>query len=110
VTWFAFEAALPSMMGLGFAARLVAGVSCLAPLSLSLGMPFPLGLRLVGERAPGLIPWAWGTNACLTVIGSVVCVIVSIASGFTTALLMAGCCYALASLAALRMRISLGNS
>jgi hypothetical protein len=52
------------------------------PLGLILGIPFPLGIRLLGSHAPDAIPWAWGLNAYTTIIGSILCVILAIAFGF----------------------------
>ena len=62
-------------------------------MSFLLGWPFPIGIRILSERAPELIPWAWATNACLSVIGSVLCIIVSMSWGFSVALAIAASCY-----------------
>jgi len=81
--------------GLGFPlrSRLVIAVILLAPLGLMLGMPFPAGLRVVGIRAPSLIPWAWGINGFFTVIGSVLAMIGGMIFGFSFVLLAAAGCY-----------------
>ena len=88
---------VPWLLGLGFASRLGLAVLALAPVSFALGCPFPLGIRFLERDAPELVPWAWAGNACLTVVGSVLCQIVSIAAGFSTALLLALVCYLLAA-------------
>ncbi len=54
-----------------------------------MGMPFPTGLRLVQRVDESMRPWAWGVNACATVVGSMLCVLLSIYAGFTTTLLTA---------------------
>ena len=36
----------------------------IAPLAFFMGMPFPLGLARVSQRAPELVPWAWAANGC----------------------------------------------
>ena len=35
----------------------------LMPMGFILGMPFPLGIRILSVKAPEAIPWAWGLNA-----------------------------------------------
>jgi len=70
--------------------------------SFALGFPFPLGIRALELQAPGLVPWAWAANACLTVVGSILCQIVSISAGFSTTLWVALACYLLAALCAAR--------
>lgn len=86
-----FRAALGFSLGW----RLVISILMLAPLGLMLGMPFPAGMRLVGVRAPSLVPWAWGINGFFTVIGSVLAMMGGMIFGFTTVLEVAGGCYAL---------------
>ncbi len=94
MTWL-FRAALGFSLGW----RLLIAVFMLAPLGLMLGMPFPAGLRVVGIRAPSLVPWAWGINGFFTVIGSVIAMMGGMIFGFTTVLAVAGGCYALCLLA-----------
>lgn len=74
-------------------ARLLTSVLLLAPLSTVMGMPFPTGLRQLGERAPELVPWAWGMNGVFSVFGSVVVILVSMVSSFTAALTCGALCY-----------------
>lgn len=54
----------------------------IAPLGLILGIPFPMGIRILGMKAPEIIPWGWALNAYATVIGSILCVIFAISLGF----------------------------
>jgi spermidine synthase len=54
----------------------------IAPLGIFLGMPFPLGIRILGMRAPEIIPWGWALNAYATVIGSILAVMFAILLGF----------------------------
>jgi spermidine synthase len=61
----------------------------IAPLGLLLGIPFPLGIRILGKTAPDAIPWGWALNAYATVIGSILCVILAITWGFRLNLLSA---------------------
>lgn len=84
---------LPLGLGLGLGARVALAVLALAPLGFVLGMPFPTGIRLVHDRCPQLLPWAWAINGFLSVFASVACVTASMAVGFSTVLLMAVAVY-----------------
>ena len=61
-----FSAAL----GIPLLFRVVLAVVLLAPLGILLGMPFPMGLRIVYEEASALVPWSWGVNGFFTAIGT----------------------------------------
>jgi len=74
--------------------RVVVAVLLVAPLGLLLGVPFSTGLRLVGNEAPLLVPWAWAVNGFFTVIGSVAAMILGMALGFTAVFIIAAGCYA----------------
>jgi hypothetical protein len=65
----------------------------LAPLAVLMGMPFPAGLRHVSGYRPELAPWAWGINAYATVMGSVLCMLISSLVGFTIVLLLGATIY-----------------
>lgn len=79
-------------------ARIVASIFIIAPLATMLGIPFPAGLRQLNTRAPGLVVWAWGMNGVFSVLGSVLVIVVSMASNFTTAMLSGAAGYALAAM------------
>ncbi|MFQ5971150.1 MAG: SAM-dependent methyltransferase, partial [Alphaproteobacteria bacterium] len=68
---------------LSAAMRIVIGVGLIAPLAFWMGMPFPLGLTRVSNRAPDLVPWAWGINGCASVVSPLIATIVAIDFGFT---------------------------
>ena len=70
----------------------------IAPLAFFMGMPFPLGLRMVAERAPEFIPWAWALNGFASVISAALATILAVEFGFTLVLLSALLLYAGASL------------
>ena len=56
-------------------------------------MPFPLGIAALQSAEPRLIPWAWGVNAFMTVVGSLIAAVVSIRLGFDYTLLLAAGIY-----------------
>ena len=64
-----------------------------------MGMPFPLGLRFLGGHAAGQIPWAWGINGSMSVVGAALAVIVSIEAGFAVVMILAAAAYAMAGAA-----------
>jgi spermidine synthase len=90
--WF-LERGMPELLGFGFSARVALGIATLAPVSFTLGLPFPVGIRILDARAPQLISWAWACNGCLSVVGSVLGVMISMEWGFSTTLAVAAGCY-----------------
>jgi len=80
-------------LGLSMSWRVAIAVAVIGPLGVLLGMPFPIGLRIVAEESPTLVPWAWGVNGFCTVIGSVGAMILGMVFGFKVVLLVAGVCY-----------------
>ena len=89
LTPLVFQAAL----GLPLAMRVIVALAVIAPLGVMLGMPFPTGLGVVAEEAPGLVPWAWGINGFFTVIGTILALMFAMMFGFLAVLTMAGACY-----------------
>jgi hypothetical protein len=75
--------------------RIAVAVSMLAPLGLLLGVPFAYGLRVCHAYDPQLIPWAWAINGCLSVVGSILTVVISMNFGFSIVLWSACVVYAL---------------
>ena len=51
-----------------WAERAGLALAVLAPVSLALGLPFPLGLTRVGTG--GYLPWAWGLNGAFSVVAT----------------------------------------
>jgi hypothetical protein len=86
---------LPLGLGLELWARVVCAVVLLAPIGFVLGMPFPSGVRIVRERSPQLLPWAWAINGFLSVFASIGCITLSMAIGFSAVLLVVVAIYAM---------------
>jgi hypothetical protein len=89
-------------IGFPMAMRLALSVACLAPLGFLLGMCFPGGVRLLGDRAEGLIPWIWAVNGATSVLGSALAMLVAMNRGFSDALVAGFGLYAVASICVLR--------
>jgi hypothetical protein len=62
--------------------RVILSGLLLAPLGLLMGMPFPLGIRLVDRVNTTLVPWAWGVNGFGSVVGSILAVMIAQSYGF----------------------------
>ncbi len=70
-------------MGLPDFMRIMVAGALIAPLAFMMGMPFPLGMARLDTTAPALLPWAWGVNACATVVGAVLAALLALHLGFT---------------------------
>lgn len=82
------------------AARVGLTLLLLSPLGFCLGLPFPLGLGQLHRNQPEAVPWAWGINGCLSVVGGSLATTVAILAGFNAVLLGAALAYLLAGLCA----------
>ncbi len=67
--------------------RAVVVLLAIAPASVALGLPFPLGLAQAGST--GFLPWAWGLNGAFSVISTPLANLVALESGFDRVLLFA---------------------
>ena len=92
-----------------FIVRYMISIALLAPLGVLMGMPFPLGIRILDQVSPQLIPWAWGINGYMTVVGSVLSVILAMTLGFNAVLLAAAAIYLFGLIMILRVK-SAGQS
>jgi hypothetical protein len=70
----------------------------LFPAGFLMGIPFPNGLKALGERSPQLIPSAWAINGCFSVLGPLCAILLAMAIGFRNVLLIGAACYFLAFL------------
>ncbi|MDP7432483.1 MAG: hypothetical protein QF890_07915 [Myxococcota bacterium] len=86
---------LRAAMSLEFSARVLVTFVTVAPLGFVMGMPLPLGMRLLARTNPQSLAWAWGVNGSLSVLGTVVAMTTSIFFGITTTLLVGALVYLL---------------
>ncbi len=84
---------LPAMMGLPLALRLFLTWIFLSPMGFLMGIPFPRGVREMGRHRPELVPWAWGVNGSLSVVGSIGAAMLALSSGFRWVLAGGGLAY-----------------
>jgi len=73
------------------------GLIVAAP-SFFMGMPFPLGLKIVDHVKKSNVPWAWGINGCVSVISTSLAVIIAVEIGFMAMMLFAALAYGMAFL------------
>jgi hypothetical protein len=66
-----------------------------------MGMPFPLGLRLVSRRAPPNVIWMYGINSSGSVLASILGMYMALLHGFSKSLFLGGLMYGVAIIAIL---------
>jgi hypothetical protein len=62
--------------------RFLVSALIVAPPAFFMGIPYPNGLDSLQETKPHLLPWAWGMNGGLSLVGSALARLFSVASGF----------------------------
>jgi predicted membrane-bound spermidine synthase len=84
--------------------RIIIAVVLMAPLAMVMGMPMPIGIKMLAKSAPQIIPWAWGVNGATSVMGSVGALVIAILTGFNQALIVGAGLYLLAMFFARKFR------
>lgn len=69
-------------------------VVALAPISLALGFPFPLGLDRFQQEGAGLLPWAWALNGAFSVVATPLANLLGHGAGLSWLLAAGMVCYA----------------
>ncbi len=90
---------LLATLGLPWLLRAAIVVALVAPVSVALGMPFPLGLARAGAAGGGLLPWAWGLNGAFSVVATPLANLLAVQYGFDRVLLIAALLYVVTYLA-----------
>ena len=78
-------------------ARIALAVALITPAGVLMGMPLPAGVRLLAANHAELVPWAWGMNGALSVIGATLAVFIAMNWGFSVTLLTGAAAYLTAS-------------
>ena len=78
---------LLATLGWSWAARACVTVAIVAPVSVALGLPFPLGLSRAGST--GFLPWAWGLNGAFSVVATPLANLIALELGYDRVLLAA---------------------
>ena len=91
----AIDVAVPWPLG----ARAAAALLLLVPLGILLGTPLPAGMRLLAASKPDLIPWGWGMNGALSVVGATAAIFIAMNWGFSSTLTAGALIYGVALIA-----------
>jgi hypothetical protein len=93
---------LPSIISAAISAshpaRILLATALLVPAGVLMGIPLPAGVRLLAAGRPDLVPWAWGINGALSVIGATLAVFIAMNWGFSVTLLAGAALYLSATL------------
>lgn len=89
---------IPIFLPFSIQTRIVITFFLLFPLGLFMGMPFPLGIRIVGNSLKsGGVPFYWGLNGIMSVFGSIAAIMIGLGIGFTLTTLAGSASYLLAA-------------
>ncbi len=88
------EPLLLATIGAPWAVRAVILLALTAPVSIVLGLPFPLGLARAGSGA--MLPWAWALNGAFSVVATPLANLLAVHDGFDRVLMAAILLYVLA--------------
>jgi len=90
---------LQHTLAANFATKVVLSLIAIGLPAFVMGMMFPLGIRYLHKHHPAQIPWAWGINACMSVVSTSAATLVSVEAGFQTVILIAILIYLVAAVA-----------
>jgi hypothetical protein len=98
------EPAILATLDWPYLARAGLLIGLVAPVSVALGLPFPLGLSRAGTG--GFLPWAWGLNGAFSVVATPLANLIAREAGFSRVLLCSAILYgvALVTFPAIRKR------
>jgi spermidine synthase len=71
-----------ALLGQPLAVKALALVTCIAPLAVALGFPFPLGLALFRGANSHFLPWAWALNGAFSVIATPLANLLAVSAGY----------------------------
>ena len=92
--FFVVPVIVDAALGFPMSIRVLLTVLVLAPLGLLMGVPFPSGIRVLGNNdGERYVPWAWGVNGALSVTASVAAILIAMGVGFNAVLIIGLACY-----------------
>ncbi len=96
--WAVFLFVCPAPVGWGLLSPLARGtmvVAVMAPVSVAMGLPFPLGLS--AQLEPAVLPWSWALNGAFSVVATPLANLVLRNNGLHAVLAVAIAMYVLAA-------------
>jgi hypothetical protein len=82
-----------AMSGQSLMIRIVLSFCIVMPAGVLMGIPFPLGISIIGSAAPHLVPWAWAVNGCFSVISPILAIMLALSTGYQFVLLCGAAAY-----------------
>lgn len=80
-------------IGFSLTVKIILSFLLIAPPAFFMGMPFPLGLKLLSRQRElsesRLVPWAWGINGVFSVVSAVLAIIIAVELGFIWVMVIA---------------------
>jgi hypothetical protein len=83
--------------------RMIMLALSIIPLGFFMGIPFPAGIKMLGGKDEGLIPWAWAVNACMSVLAPILTIMLALVIGFKAVLWLGAVAYFLAFISLLTL-------
>jgi len=80
---------IKTTIGFSLTAKIILSFIWIAPPAFSMGMPFPLGLKMLSFSNDSHIPWAWGINGVFSVVSAVLATIIAVELGFVWVMIFA---------------------
>ncbi len=93
-----------TLLGRTALVRFGVGGGLLLLLAIPLGMPFPLGIRILADRAPRQIPWACGIDSAVAVLTGPAAALLAFRGGFSNLFFLAAAAYFLAAFGLILLR------
>ena len=87
---------LRAWIGLERPFRIAISIVLVTPCGLMMGAMIPSAVRMLGAVKSALIPWGWGVNGAMSVIGTSIATIIAMYAGFTATFLVGAAVYAVA--------------
>jgi hypothetical protein len=99
VFFFVLSSLSTIIISYSFIIKLLISSSFLIPIGFLMGIPFPSAIKLARNyNYTNSIPWLYGINGTISVLGSVAAISISTIFGFSTSLVIGSVCYALAAI------------
>ncbi len=87
------ENILSLMVSINYYLSIIVLVLSIAPLSLLMGMSFPLGMKILSKNFPSQIPIAWGVNGFFSVLAAPIATIIAVEKGFLLVFILSSFLY-----------------
>jgi hypothetical protein len=80
---------IKTTIGFSLTAKIILSFLWIAPPAFFMGMPFPLGLKMLSFSNESQIPWAWAINGIFSVVSAVLATIIAVELGFVWVMVLA---------------------